>query len=273
MAMTTPPSFRTPVQFLERFLSLDFAVLGLAVASLVLLVAEANVDFHPEESFWLKWIDYMAIAIFGLLLVGKAFASGNPLEYMKTHWFDVFGLLPITQPFFGLDRFWVIVGAFIVLARFSAALDRAFGERVLWRILERYRNMLVEELTEPILRRILILVREALEKGRYMDSVGRTVEEKREDIHEIVRKSIAASPKLTFVNGLPGVNRKINEAVDEAVTSAVVALTSEELNALVTDAISQALRDLEIEMQKPSWKTKGMGVSELAKGMGRFGSR
>lgn len=252
-----------------RFLPIDLAALLLAAASLVVLVAERTVTLQPGEELYLTYLDYAAVVLFAVLFVAKGLVSGSPAGYLKGHWFDAIGVLPLTQPLFGLDRWWGVIGFLIVLARASAALDRAFGERVLLRVFDRYRAMLVEELTEPILVRLLVILRDALTRGRYMASIGASIEEKRADVHEVVRKAVAASPKMTFITHLPGVDRKLQEAVDEAVTSAVTALTSEEMNRIVRDAIDRALRDLETEIAKPHWKERGLTLTDVARGLSR----
>lgn len=248
---------------------LDLAVLGLALASLILLVASVTIAPSADELAWVRSIDYAACGVFGLLLVGKALISGAPLRYVRYHWFDVIGLAPLTHPFFGLTRWWTLVGVFIVLARASAALDRAFGERVLFAVFARYRAALVEELTEPILLRLLGVLREALSQGRYMESMGKRVDARRSEIHDVVRRAVASSPKLTFAAKLPGADRFVRETVDEAVTAAVVALTSDELNSIVRDAITGALADLEVKVAEPTWKARGYTLGDIARGLAR----
>lgn len=260
---------RRALRFSPKFLPVDLAALGLAVASVLVLVADRTVVRLPGEDAWLRAFDYTAILVFGLLLVGKVLLSVEAIGYVRRHWFDVIGLLPITRPLFGLDRWWTLVAVLIVLARASAALDRAFGERVLARVFARYRAAFVEELSEPILIRLLQILREALAKGRYMESIGKRVEARRPEIHEVVKRAVAASPKLTLVTKLPGADRLVHETVDEAVTSAVVALTSEELDAIVREAITGALTDLEREVAKPSWKDEGLTLGDIARGLTR----
>ncbi len=262
---------RADLALKSNILVIDLAALALALGSLIVLVARRTVDLEPGEIEILLWTDYAAIGLFALLFLAKGVVAESPRRYLRGHWFDVLGLLPVTQPLLGLDRWWTLAGVLIVIARASAALDRAFGERVLARVLDRYRAALVEELTEPILVRILAILRDALTRGRYLESVGKSVEEKRRDIHEVVRKAVKASPKMTFLRSLPGMERKLDEAVDEAVTSAVVALTSDELNRLVTDAIDRALRDLEREVAKPTWKERGLTLGDITRGLVRRG--
>lgn len=252
-----------------HLLVLDLAVLGLALASAILLVASVTVAPTADETTWVRSIDYAAVGVFGLLLVGKALASGAPLRYTRHHWFDVIGLLPVTHPVFGLDRWWTLIAVLIVLARASAALDRAFGERVLFAVFARYRAAIVEELSEPILIRLLVIIREALAKGSYMESIGKRVDARRPEIHDVVRRAVASSPKLTLAAKLPGADRFVRETVDEAVTAAVVALTSEELNSIVREALTGAIADLELKVAEPSWKERGYSIGDVARGLTR----
>lgn len=271
--MTAAPAPSAPsrprLALKENLLLVDVAALALAFASFVIYVAFRTIAFEPDEVTLLRYVDYAAIVLFALFFVGKGLVSENPARYARTHFFDVFGLLPITSPLFGFDRWWGFVGVLIVLARASAALDRAFGERVLARVMHRYRAALVEELTEPILIRLLTIIREALQQGRYTASMGATLEERRNEMHAVVKRSIEASPKLTFLRNLPGMEHKIDEAVDELVTSAVTALTSDEMNRLVADALARAISDLEKKVAEPTWKGKGLGMLDVAKGLTR----
>ncbi len=245
----------------------DYALLALAAVSVFIGVVAFTPGLADFEAEALRYLDYFSIFVFGLLVVGKLARSDNPVRFARQNWFAIMGLLPLTTPLFVADHFWIPVQIIVVASRVSVALDRAFGERVLSGVFARYKAMIVEELTDPILDRLLAIIQQALVRGRYLESLGESLDERRPLIRESVRKSLAASPKMSRLSSLGPVKRYIDETVEEAVDAAVVALTSEEMNKLVSESLDQALADFRGTIQDRAWRKTGYGISDVASGL------
>ncbi len=247
----------------------DYALLILAAGSAVIGVIAFSPGLEPLEKGAIRYVDYAAIILFGFFFAAKLVRSGKPIAFAKENWFGLAGLLPLTEPLLIPDRFWIVVQIIIVTSRVSVALDRALGERVLLGVFARYKAMIVEELTDPILDRLLAIIQQALVRGRYLESLGQSLDERRPLIRESVRKSIEASPKLSKLSTLGPVKRYIDSTIEEAVDAAVVALTSEEMNRLVAESLDRALADFRGTVQDRAWRKKGYGFTDVASGIFR----
>lgn len=248
----------------DRVILMDYLLLVLAIASAIILFLEWNVDLPPGQERLLTLVDRVAIALFGLGFLGKVLVSPEPVHTFKTRAVELIGLFPLTQPVLVAPTYYPIVQGLALLTRFSIGLDRHLGDRALSRIFQRYRAMLVEELTDPILIRASIITEEIIQHGTYAESIGENLERKRSDIHETVRKSIDANPQMRRVMKLPGVPRLVRDAVDGALDSAVTALTSEEMEAIVQSTVEEVFKDFRTEVARKEWKAKGVGVRAVA---------
>lgn len=268
-----PPPPRAPsphrIARRERLIILDYALLSLAFLSLFIFLVAHIIALGEAERTVLRWVDYAAIMLFGLGFLARLISAESTLRYLARSWFEALAFLPITVDVFGLGRWFFILQIAIVLARFSEALDRTFGERVFHRMFARYKAMLVEELTDPILLRLATSIQGVLHRGRLMESLGRNLDKRRPEIHAAVLKAVEANPKVRRLYAIPMVQDRVREAVEGAVDSAVASLTSEEMHRLVSESLYEVFEDLKADIVRKHWKDEGVGVGDVTHGLFR----
>ena len=263
------PAARRALARREGLLWLDSALLALAFLSLLILIVDRVIPLAGDEARALRWVDYAAILLFGLGFLGKLLSARNPVNHLLRNWYEAIAFLPLTVDILGLGRWFLLLQVAIVFTRFSEALDRAFGERILNRMFDRYKAMLVEELTTPLLVRLVVIIQNALVKGRYMESLGKNLDRRRPEIHAIVLKAVEANPKVARLHRIPRVKEAVSDAVEGVVDSAVASLTSEEMNRLISESLHEVFEDLKQEINKREWKERGVGVGQVTTGLFR----
>lgn len=246
---------------------LDYVFLFLGLMSLIIWGLDFSRSLEPDEVVVLRWTDYATIAVFGVVFLGKLLAADFPLRYLKAHWFAIFGFFPLTNPLFIPPRFYIVVQILIVVSRFGQAIDRAFGAHVLKQVFARYRAAVVEELTDPLLDRLLFVIQINLVRGRYAASIGEGIDRRRAEVRMSVEKAIMASPKLTTITKIPGAEEAIHNAVQEGIDAAVAALKSDELNRAIQETLNEAFEDLRKSVRERSWKEQGVGLGDVATGL------
>ena len=267
----TAPAARSRRLALRANLHLfDYGILALALASLLLfLVHRADVRLPEEEQQLLVSLDIAFATLYALMFIAKWALADRPWRWLVRNIVYALGALPLTINFLVPDRYFIVVQALIVILRLGEALDRAFGERVMQGVMARYRAMMIEELTSPLLMRLAIVLEEAVTSRDYAAAIGRKLDERRDLVEDAVRRAIAASPKLSRVSRFGPVERWIDETTHEVVDAAHAALTGPEVNALIREGLQDAFAELRTGIAQRKWQGKGVGVKDVATGIVR----
>lgn len=253
----------------ENLHLVDYAILGLAFTSFLVFLLDRTA-LPAEEVAALRWVDIGLVALYGGAFGTKWVLADDPVRWLRRNALNALGVLPLTVNLFEpviADRYYIVVQFVIVVLRAGEALDRAFGARVLHGLFERYRSMVVEELTDPLLMRLAIALEESVVGRDYAAAIGRRVEERRDLMRAAVARGIQASPKLTRLYAFGPVQRKVDETTEELVDALAAALTSPEVNQLIREGLQDAFAELKDNIRERKWQEKGVGVSDVAAGV------
>ena len=245
----------------------DYTILALAAASLVVFLLHVGSTLTGNEATALRYVDYGLIALYGVTFGMKWMLAVEPARWFRRHAFWLLGMLPLTQPILVPDRYYIVIQVLVLVLRTGKALDRAFGAHILSGLFDRYRWMVVEELTEPLLMRLAILLDESLTSRDYAAAIGKRLDERRDLVEGAVARAIAASPKLTLVSRFGPAQRLIDETTREIVDAAHAALTGPEINALIREGLHDACTELKQGIAERKWQRKGVGVKDVARGV------
>lgn len=254
----------------ENLHVVDFAILGLAFTSLLVFLLDRTGALPAEEVVALRYADLGLVALYGGAFATKWVLAEEPMRWLRRNALNALGVLPLTVNLFApviADRYYIVVQVVIVVLRAGEALDRAFGARVLQGLFERYKSMVVEELTDPLLMRLAIVLEEAVVGRDYAAAIGKRVEERRDLMRAAVARGIAASPKLTKLYSFGPVQRKVDETTEEMVDALAAALTSPEVNQLIREGLQDAFAELKDNIRERKWQEKGVGVTDVAAGV------
>ncbi|HUR67786.1 MAG TPA: hypothetical protein VM370_00950 [Candidatus Thermoplasmatota archaeon] len=266
--MTTTASTRLRLR--ANLHLLDYAILALAFMSLLVFVLDRTRNLPAREASLLRVLDLLLVVLYGGAFATKWLLADRPIGWIRRNAPHAFGVLPITinvLGFFIADRYFIVIQVIVVVMRTGEALDRAFGERILQGLWQRYQSMIVEELTQPLLMRLAIVLEEAVTSRDYAAAIGRRLDDRRDLVEAAIKRSIQASPKLSRISQFGPVERWIDETTQEIVDAAYAGLTSEEINTLIREGLHDAFTELKLGIAERKWQGKGVGVTDVARGV------
>lgn len=248
-----------------KFSKLDIAMIILAVASLILAAVDIffidwvfatfpdwqRVNYSGVETVWYFVIADVIIALIFLTEFSySATKSGSWKGYTKGHWYDLVGSIPTTAvPGFAAFRLLRIVRIVVVGSRFIRAANYTFGDAVVKRVFDKYRAVIVQELTAPILVAGVTMAQGTLSKGRYAESIGVALDTQRAQIHTLVLDNLKRNPVTAKIMGMSAAER-ILLAQEKAILDAVIqTLTSDETNSILQASLQTTLEDFKMEVQ------------------------
>jgi hypothetical protein len=247
----------------------DYAILFLAFLSLLVFVLYMTNRLTGAETDVLRSIDLTLVALYGTAFALKWLIADRPLRWIRRNAIYALGAFPLTFPFLIPERFFIVVQVIVVILRTGEALDRAFGMRVLQGIFARYQYMVVEELTDPLLMRLAIVLEDAVTSRDYAAAIGKRLDERRDLVEAALERAIAASPKLSRLTAFGPVREWVDDAREEMVDAAHAALTGPELNTIIREGLADAFAELKKGIAERKWREKGVGVAEIARGVAR----
>lgn len=231
----------------ERVTWVDWLMLALAVASLVILVLEQTFGFFRDRpDLWLWFIagDVVICTIFFIEFVARMRRAPYKWGFIKSHWYEILGMIPAAHPMFRAFRLLRIVRILVITSRFVRATNRTFGEMAFEATVGRFRDQLVDLIGDAITLRSISVVEPWLVRSRFADRIGEAMEARRPEIRALVRDAMHRVP------GGGGLLRigKFRQMVDAAETAAVQAvidtLQSDELNEIVQEATRNILDEM-----------------------------
>jgi hypothetical protein len=275
-----------------KFTVLDAVMTLLAVVSVILVIAD--VFFRPAlyERGWfvpVLWTDLAIALVFLVEFVYLSWGQGL-IKHARENWFDLIGMVPlaaflaveayvagvpIAAAFTGavaltgtqgagilrFFRFFRVIRLFTAWSRFLRATNMTFGEQVAKRFFDKYRRIVVAELTTPILTAGLTVSQEVIIRMKFLDSIGSTLDAKRPEVHAAVLEALERNKVPQSVITQPLVERIVNQ-VEQAVLDAVVdTLTGPELNKVTQEAIVEVLQNFKDQLNSKEAKEALLNMS------------
>jgi hypothetical protein len=268
MAAPVPPTGRR-LQLREQLHLVDYAILFLAFLSLLVFVLDRTDKLTGGDITTLRTIDLVLVALYGAAFAFKWIVAERRLRWLRRNALNALGAFPLTFPLFFPEKYFIVVQVIIVILRTGEALDRAFGARVLRGLFDRYQYMVVEELTDPLLMRLAIVLEDAVTSRDYAAAIGKRLDERRDLVEAAVKRAIHASPKLSRISEFGPVSNWIDETTEEMVDALHAALTGPELNTIIREGLQDAFAELKQGIAEKKWRERGVGVAEVGRGLVR----
>lgn len=176
---------KPPVRALEWFM------LALAVVSVALLVWITFFDVDDGIETWVVRADYAVCAVFAIEFVWRWRRDRGTWTYPFRYWYEVIGMIPLSDPAFRAFRLLRIV---VVFARLGRAADRAFGERITAAIINRFMDTIVSVIKRPVTIAVLDEVVAVLNTGQYTENIARALGEREAEIKAMVVEKVRQDP-------------------------------------------------------------------------------
>ena len=232
----------------ERVTWVDWAMLALAVLTLSLLIVDQTfAGFfreNPDLRRWLLIADTSICGVFLIEFLARMRHAPDRWGYVKSRWYEILGMIPVSHPFFRAFRFIRILRILVITSRFVRATNRSFGEMAFEATVGRFRDNLVDLIGDAITLRSLSVIEPPLVQSRFADRVGEAMNERRPEIRAMVRDAVNRVPGGRGLLRV-GMFQKVVEAAETAAVDAVIdTLQSDELNQIVQEATRNILDEM-----------------------------
>ncbi|WP_067864485.1 ion transporter [Nocardia shimofusensis] len=217
-------------------LATDFAMLGLALVSVALVVWISFFDV-PEDTYRaVVMVDYAICAIFAVEFLWRWHRAGWPWTFPLIYWYEVLGMIPVTSPVFRSLRLLRIV---VILVRLARVADRAFGDRVTAVVVGRFVRTIVEVIKRPMTIAVLDEVARVLRTGHYTRNIAAALEENRAEMDEMILEFIKKDPHAGKVRYIPFHDDIIRLIADTTFRIVFQVLADPRTDELVSDMIRE----------------------------------
>ncbi|HWJ08733.1 MAG TPA: ion transporter [Nocardioides sp.] len=215
----------------------DWLMLVLAVVSVALLVWITFWDVDPEVHDRVVQLDYVICAVFAVEFLARWRRSRLGWRFLRSYWYEVLGMVPLSDPAFRSFRLLRIV---VILARLGRAADRAFGDRATAYIVARFSETIVNIIRRPVTVAVLDEVIAVVQTGNYAEHVSAAIEENRAELDalivELIREDQAAG-RLRFVPFHDDIVRLVSDTVLRILQGG---LADPRVHELISDAIRES---------------------------------
>ncbi len=223
---------------------LDWLMLALAIVSVGLLCYETWGPVSDEERRQIIMMDLIICAIFAAEFVYRWIRDPEPKTFPLRNWYEILGMIPASHPAIRGFRLFRIIRIVIILSRFGAAADRAFGEEFTYRLVNRFSNSLVDAIKEPITVAVLGEVTEVLQRGSYTKNIARALDENQEQLRATLLEKVRDDPQTRTFARLPFFDDVIGLVIDTTLRLAREVLTDKRTDELVADMLRENLEQI-----------------------------
>lgn len=216
---------------------LDWLMLVLAVVSVILLAWITFAEVDPVVERRVVRLDYAICGVFALEFAWRWRRSRMGWRFLRSYWYEVVGMVPLSDPAFRSFRLLRIV---VILARLGRAADRAFGDRAAAYLVGRFTDTIVDLIRRPVTVAVLDEVIAVVQTGHYAQHVAAAIEENRAELDalvlELIREDQAAG-RLRFV---PFHDDVVRLASDTVLRILQGGLADPRVHELISDAIRES---------------------------------
>lgn len=226
------PAAETLASAARRVPMLDWLLLILALLSIALLSYETWGDVTETRRLWLIRGDYAICAIFAVEFTWRWWRDGWTRSYLLRNWYEVLGMIPVSEPVLRGFRLFRAVRIVILLSRFGMAADRALGDEFTYRLVNRFRDSIMRAIGGMITLAVLAEVSDVLKRGTYTRNIARALEENDRELRAMITEKLSHNARTRTLSRLPFYNDIVGSVVD-----AVLELTHDVLNDPRTDEL------------------------------------
>lgn len=231
----------------------DYVLLGLLLIDLVLIMATTTLSAFVtrEAALAALGFDIFTLTVWGLTFIGRVRHAENRLDYLKRHWYEVVGLVPLqTLRWFLLLRAAKLAIAFYKFGR----AEQPVGQVLTRELTFRFRDVIVDTISDAVFQRSLDRVEEVMNSLDYVPLASRAMEGHRRELRQIVFDAIQQKSMIGELRRIPmmgGFADRLGEDVGDVVVdileTRVLGDIMKDVTAGILNAMRDRLRELDVE--------------------------
>ena len=225
-------------------------MLALAVVSVGLLCYETWGPVTAADSARLILVDYVICGIFAGEFIWRWRAAGWTRKHLLRNWYDVLGMIPISTPAIRGFRLFRVVRIVVLFSRFGMATDRAVGEEFTYRLVNRFRDAIIDSISGAVTVAVLDEVAEVLTKGTYTRNISRALEENRTELRAMILEKLRDDPQTGRLRRLPFYDDIVESVIDAGQRVVEQVLKDPRTDELVADMLRENLTQISAAVEK-----------------------
>lgn len=237
-------------QAAHRIRPLDWLMLLLALFSIGLLAWETWGPVTPEQSRVIIQLDYAVCAIFAAEFLWRWREAGWTRGYVLRNWYEALGMIPVASPALRGFRLFRVIRIVILLSRFGMAADRALGDEVTYRFVNRFSDSIMAAIGGRITLSVLGEVADVLGKGTYTRNVARALEENDAELRAMIADKLRQNPRTRSLARLPFYDDIVASVVDASLQLAHEVLADPRTDELVADILRENVQQLRTALRE-----------------------
>ena len=230
--------------------AIDWIMLVLAVVSVAMLVYETWGDPTPEQTRQIILADYVIIGIFAVEFSIRWARDDRPKTFPLRQWYELLGMIPVSHPAVRGFRLFRIVRIAVIMSRFGRAADRAFGEEFTYRVIRRFKNLIVDAISGAVTLRVLGETEQVILKGRYTHNLADAMEARGDEMLQIVVEKLKDDPKVGRIRHMPFFDDVVATSSRVTQRIAIDLLRDPRMDEIVKDIIRQNVEQIKAEVQR-----------------------
>ncbi len=219
-------------------------MLVLAVLSVGMLAYETWGDPTPEQRQQIFLADYVIIGIFALEFVLRWVQDDRPKSFVLRNWYDLLAMIPVHQPAIRGFRLFRIVRIAVIFSRFGRAADRAFGQEFTYRLLTRFKSLIVEVIGDAVTVRVMDMTLDVLQKGEYAKNLADHLESNGDDMMQIIVEKVKSDPAIGKVRHVPFFDDLVATSSRVSQRLVIDLLRDPRMDDMIKDVIRQNLQQM-----------------------------
>lgn len=217
---------------------LEFVMLALAIVSVALLTWITFWEVDDRIERWVVRADYTVCAIFAVEFAYRWRRDRGGWTYPLRYWYEVIGMIPLSDPAFRAFRLLRIVA---VLARLGRAADRAFGDRITAAVINRSLDAVVDVIKRPVTVAVVDEVGAVLRTGHYTANIARAVEENEADLKAMILEKLKEDRVAGRIRYLPFHDEVVELVADTTFRIIFEMLADPRTDEMITDMLDENL--------------------------------
>ena len=159
-------------------------------------------------------------------------------------------MIPVSHPAVRGFRLFRIVRIAVIMSRFGRAADRAFGEEFTYRLIRRFKNLIVDAISGAVTLRVLAETEQVILKGRYTQNLADAMEARGDEMLQIVVEKLKDDPKVGRIRHMPFFDDVVATSSRVTQRIAIDLLRDPRMDEIVKGIIKQNVEQIKAEVQR-----------------------
>jgi len=231
----------------------DYFLLLLVIIDIFLILIRNSYEgFIPGNiSRGILLFDLFVTILWGLNFLARLSAQKNKIAYIRMHWYEIPGLIPIV--FF--RTFLLLRGAKLVIAYFKIAMaSQEVKKEDVREVNFRFRDVIIDAIADIVFLQSLTRVEEVMRKLDYMEIAHESFQSHHDELTEAVNKSLQTKSlvgeisNLPFMSGLAGrMGEDVSGVIAEVLETKVMGDVLKDITLAILQQMRARVRMLDLE--------------------------